>query len=429
MRAPARDVDENVELGSGLALIADDLTGALDSAGCFAANGTKTQLILKPDWTPQATVIACSTNSREDRPEEAAEKVKRAVVQFAGFTLFKKIDSTLRGNIVTELASALDASSCHRALIAPALPVYGRITLGSVQYIGGTEVSEIKLAGKTVYDVQTSHLLTLLGDAKLPIRSFGLDWMEGSAINLANEIKRAQEPLLVFDASTESHLATLAKAARRLDTPALLCGSAGFAFAIANNWDLPKVIGQPSFGTKRFLKPPVLVVVGSCNPVTRQQVSSLLSAARDTVVQVAVRPCNLLYRDTNPICNEIGRLLIDGIHTVLSIAETTPEQTESSPAIANALGEVVGRVVEQVRPGALVLTGGDTAWAICDQLGLVGLEIVAELFRGIPISIGVGGLAGGLPLVTKAGGFGKPDLITQIIQLASGDKLQTERSA
>ena len=70
--------------------------------------------------------------------------------------------------------------------------------------------------------------------------------------------------------------------------------------------------------------------------------------------------------------------------------------------------------VERSRPGALLLTGGETAIAVLRALGAGGLRLAGEIEPGVALGALVGGPFDGLALVTKAGGFGDPDLLVRV---------------
>jgi uncharacterized protein YgbK (DUF1537 family) len=113
-----------------LAIIADDLTGALDAAAPFATRGIGTVVALSPDALPRALearprIVGVSTDSRETAPEAANAAVRAALAHLpAGTPIFKKVDSRLKGNVAAEL----DAIAHHHSLVVPAIPAFGRIT-------------------------------------------------------------------------------------------------------------------------------------------------------------------------------------------------------------------------------------------------------------------------------------------------------------
>ncbi|RYE52727.1 MAG: four-carbon acid sugar kinase family protein, partial [Hyphomicrobiales bacterium] len=110
------------------AIIADDLTGALDAAAPFAMRGISTAVALNVAALPQAIatgarIISVSTDSREISPEAANSAVRQALAALpAGTPLFKKVDSRLKGNIEAEL----DAIPYRQSLALPAIPAFGR---------------------------------------------------------------------------------------------------------------------------------------------------------------------------------------------------------------------------------------------------------------------------------------------------------------
>jgi len=67
-----------------LGIVADDLTGAMDSSGYFASLGFSTVVVLDPDFSGDATVLVMTTNSRAEDPEVARERVRQAMRGMAG---------------------------------------------------------------------------------------------------------------------------------------------------------------------------------------------------------------------------------------------------------------------------------------------------------------------------------------------------------
>ncbi len=65
--------------------------------------------------------------------------------------------------------------------------------------------------------------------------------------------------------------------------------------------------------------------------------------------------------------------------------------------------------------GGLFLTGGETALAVCRALGATEIDILGELEAGIPWGRLAGGIAPGLQVVTKAGGFGRSDSLVHVL--------------
>jgi uncharacterized protein YgbK (DUF1537 family) len=123
-------------------LVADDLTGACDSAVPFVAAGR----VMVSFWPclprGDAACLAITTESRAEPPEIAYER-SRAALRMLKETgcdvIYRKVDSQLRGNVVEDLRGAL-AEWDGSCLLAPALPEEGRVTISGVQRWDGGEV-------------------------------------------------------------------------------------------------------------------------------------------------------------------------------------------------------------------------------------------------------------------------------------------------
>ena len=186
-----------------LAIIADDLTGAMDAAAPFAERGLAVQLVLcgAPRMPPAAAasdVVAFDTHSRHLPPAEAVAAVARCIAALPrGTPLFKKIDSTLRGAVVEEIRAA--AAGSGMIVIAPAVPRQGRTVRGGQVFVHGVPLGEAASGGAAPF---TGSLRAAL----------------------------APLPCVMPDCATEGDLAEIARAA---PADALLVGAAGLAQALA----------------------------------------------------------------------------------------------------------------------------------------------------------------------------------------------------
>src|SRR5215471_1800462 len=125
---------------TAIGLIADDLTGACDTALPFLALGP-VRVGIWP-YLPEGE-LACAAVTTESREEPAAvsyERSRQAATALHGDLLYRKLDSLLRGNPVADLAGVLDAIDATRCIVAPALPAESRITTHGIQHWPGGEV-------------------------------------------------------------------------------------------------------------------------------------------------------------------------------------------------------------------------------------------------------------------------------------------------
>jgi uncharacterized protein YgbK (DUF1537 family) len=228
-----------------LRLLADDLTGALDSASPFASAGTAIPVVWSDKGFPFPDGdLAVDTETRHADAAEAAARMHGLAAQLTGADpAFKKVDSCLRGQPCAEIAALTRAGGFRTTVVAPAFPAQGRVTRAGRQHVRGADGAW---------------------------RDAGVDLAAGfSALGMACHCGRAPAGPGVYlcDVETDEQLAALAAMRRELVPPVLWCGSAGLSRALAGR------VG--SIDPATLLRPPVLVLTGSANPATVAQLDRL----------------------------------------------------------------------------------------------------------------------------------------------------------
>lgn len=377
-----------------IGLVADDLTGANDSAVQFALAGWDTWLIrhlaeldqlVPPDGCSR--LAAVTTASRACTDEEAARRTAAAVEALAAAgveRLFLKIDSTVRGAIAGQITGALAAwSAAHPdavVVICPAFPDHGRTVSNGEVLVAGVPVADSVAAADPVTPVSVSALDRLVPDSVLM-----------SAVDSISDQHAGRR--FVVDARTNDDLVSIASMIDRLGPGGIAVGSAGLAGAMAARW---QAVEQRSAGSQQRVLGRVLVAVSSPHPAAQGQVAELFERVPD-----AVRVEAAAEQRRGPI----------GIGVISTPGTRTPPGDWK-------LGALAGRVVAELRRqryDAIVLVGGDGALAVLDLLGARAVRITGQISAGIPRGILIGGLADGLPIVTKSGGFGDARSLVDII--------------
>lgn len=157
-------------------IIADDLTGANDTALQFHLKGANTQILLSDEVEPLnvkgTQTWAISTESRNVEPEIAYEKVVKAAKMFVDKLnpdfFYKKIDSTIRGNIAVEVLGMLAVLEWDASVIVPAFPSESRTTVGGYHLLKGVPIERTEMARDPHSPIFESHLPTLLKSQLLP---------------------------------------------------------------------------------------------------------------------------------------------------------------------------------------------------------------------------------------------------------------------
>ena len=145
--------------------LADDLTGALEIGAKFAAAGIGVLVTTVPAVEPLAEVLVVDTETRHREPAEAAAVVRALVLagRRSGASLvYKKTDSTLRGNIGAELGALMEAWPGAPLLYAAAYPRLGRTVRGGVLRVDGVPVAETAFARDPLNPIHESNIPCLL---------------------------------------------------------------------------------------------------------------------------------------------------------------------------------------------------------------------------------------------------------------------------
>ncbi|MCB6179718.1 hypothetical protein LHP98_16475 [Rhodobacter sp. Har01] len=337
---------EQIGLSDGglrLAIIADDLTGALDAAAPFSDRGLRVRVATcaaaLAEALRQAEVVAVSTRSREIAPQAARAAVAAVLAGLPpGVRLFKKVDSRLKGNIAAELAAFPEGP----VLAVPALPEFGRVVTGGA------------------------------------VRGWGI----APPIAVAAALGR---PALVPDVATATEMeAALASAPGHL-----VVGARGAAVALAAGIGWAEAV-PPALAL------PMVIAVGSTDPITLAQVAALRG-----------------FPGLRYVPAPDGRVEVGPAPGVTLVQAVPGDGASSGPQIAAALAATVVRAARGA--ATLVLTGGATAEAVLDALGVQVLDLHGDMQPGLPLSSG-----GGWRIVTKSGGFGDAGALLRLAEGAGG---------
>lgn len=371
-------MDTPESLSRQVGIIADDLTSAADGAGPFLPWAGSARVHRGAAAPAGERVLSVDTGSRGQAEAGAVDAVARAAAALAGRgVLYKTLDSTLRGHVRAELATALRASGRRLLVVAPAFPAAGRVTRGGIQYVHGEPVDVSVYASDPVHPARTARLLDLIDPAIGPARVVPED---ADAAQLRDAARQART--LVLDATTQ---AALDQRVAQLWThgSCLWAGSPGLARALAVR------CGAAAAGPAR---PPrarrVLVVIGSANPASRAQGEALRAAG----AQVAHR--------ADEIAADAGLACL-----------MAPGSPQADPAaVLAALARQATLALARHRFDGLIATGGDTLAALLDALAIDTFTLTCELAPGFPA--GTAACAGRqLAIAMKAGGFGGPEAL------------------
>ncbi|CAB3789468.1 four-carbon acid sugar kinase family protein [Pararobbsia alpina] len=412
---------------TSLLIIADDLSGAADCAIGFASAGHRTVVTLDSTRAPNThaaiDVIATDTDTRRSSPEAAARHTVDAwrTLHTPGRRLYKKIDSTLRGNWAAEVAALQPFAGL--AIVAPAFPATGRTTRGARVFVNGspletTDTWQLENAG------QRADIAERLGNAGLSTAVLALDAARDTRESLVRAVAmhamRGIQALIV-DTQTSKDLALLAQASAAMDEALFWVGSAGLAREMAL---LPDLFGASANGhAASHVSPaspapsalqqsgPILVLVGTLSAVSDAQCAMLRDAAgiAELVVAPAVLRAGPEHMQWPALQARIGAHLASQADLLLRIGRDDLFDPAQGAHLSTALGHLIAPHFGKI--GGLIATGGETARAALHATGIDSLELVAEVEPGVAIGRPLDartreGHAHRPCIVTKAGAFG-----------------------
>ena len=395
-------------------IIADDLTGAMDTGVQFARVGLETALLFSPAHALPVQVQVISTNSRELDAATARQQTAKAAGQLRERLVFKKIDSTMRGHIGPEIEAVLRATGASKAVVCPAVIEAGRRVRDGNLWVDDVLIHRSDFAHDPSWPAVTSDMASLLG---LSVTHLYLRTVREGADVLTRAISDASTQVITVDACDDSDLVVISQAI--LAGNYLPCGALG----LARTW-VRELVGSRRIELEPTLQgraAPVLVVAGSRHPKTCAQVHRVASERGLLIIEVAVT----MDDSGNEQWQAIAEALSEGRSLVIRAPLEEIGQTSQRRVLDVSWGKLTLQICEEFELGGLILTGGQTANVVCRALKTVAVRILGELQVGIPWGRLVGGVASGLPVVTKAGGFGHTDSLVRIVDILRGNAPQS----
>lgn len=399
-------------------ILADDLTGAADCAIAFARRG----LAAGVSWGDateagaQPAVFSYDADSRGMTAEQAGARHRETLERLLGpdRLLFKKIDSTLRGQPAAETAATIAFLKARAGsafgIFAPAFPATGRTTIGGHIHIGGSPLEEAEVWRRD-HSYASADLVAVLATAGVAAEIVPLALIrgEGGALKAALAAIAAKgDVVAICDSETEDDLRRIAEASLPMEAGAFFIGSAGLAHALAaiapgETASLPAF--QPSAQGS-------LIVVGSLAAASRAGARKLVSGG--SVTHVPVNPRTLLGDPDGraALGHSVAALLDAGEDVLVEIEMGEKPDMSLGPRLVEGLADALAPVAPRI--GAFAATGGETAAALLSSFGVNGIRLVDEIEPGVALGLTLGALS--IPVVTKAGAFGDEDSLSRIAE-------------
>lgn len=418
-----------------IAIIADDLTGSADSAVQFASASMATAVVMPETKIPESNnldVIVIDSESRDIDDKIAYKEVSAACRKVLSLNkdilLYKKVDSTLRGNIGAELQAVFDEFKPKIIIFSPAFIPSKRTTVNGVQLLDGVRLEETELAGIPKSPVTTSDIKTIIKkQSALKCSNLYIDVLNKGVDEIRQKINQAiadEVKILICDATEPEHQEQLVQACDSINQQVVFSGSAGLALALSRRYaSSQKNALKPISGVSK-----ILVLAGSISQTTRRQTVELLNNYDCELIRTnpeltvsspkeSAKDCSqkikdaLAKSDIVVVCaafeeSDVQRTAKEGERLGISFFEI-------GEIMASCMSDIMRECAELF--DAYVLTGGDTAIHACKACNAGMLEIIEEVQSGIPLTKILTGNLKDRYLVTKAGAFGNENAFTDAV--------------
>lgn len=436
-----------------LAYYADDFTGATDALESLTLAGLRTALFTT---VPTAAALAAygpldaigfagATRSLAPKAMAAELRPAFAAIRALGVPhVHYKVCSTFDSSpAVGSIGRAIElGAECFATRFVPVVggaPALGRYCVFGNLFARMGIGSRGEVHRLDRHPAMSRHPVTPADEADLRLHLtrqtsrrialldfLSLDGSEAAARAALDGLLAGDAEVVLCDALTPAHLARIGALLDHGATPThplFSVGSSAVGAALGAHW-----AGQGTCAPRKNWPDPgpvdsLLVLSGSCSPVTAGQISwaeangfALIPLAAPALLQrdsaagaAALRAVVAALRSGRPVV----------LHT--SRGEMDPALADWSAAERGRLGTALGELARDILAAApvrrLLVAGGDTSSYAAKALGLQALEMSAPLAPGAPLcrARAPGSPADGLELVFKGGQVGAPDFFGAVI--------------
>lgn len=436
-----------MELSNIVGIIADDLTGANDTALQFKKCNAETKILLDVSVPPEndanTEVWAISTESRNIEPQMAIEKIRTSVANLnSNLNLeyfYKKIDSTIRGNIAVETLTMVEELEYDVAIIIPAFPTEGRITVGGYHLSKCVPIGRTEMARDPHSPITESHIPTLfknqLGENADLVATLDLKTImngAGPILVKINELVKEGKKLIIADAVSLVDIEQIVLAINKSSYKILPAGTAATGKILAKQW-----LGEQNEAECEKVtipKLPKLIISGSATQINATQIEHLeQSYDYDNMVFISLSPENILEGVSDEIVNHISDNLVQGNTVIVhsskllenfdGFSDDSLKEELTRPKFAGKITDYLAELTKQVKERVnviLILLGGETSFKCCKAIFAKELTMIDEAAPAIALCRDEHNQL----IITKSGNLGTPKTLLDILHYIENHEVQ-----
>lgn len=410
-----------------LVIIADDLTGALDTGVQFSKKNMSTIVTTDlnfnfEDICKEADVVVVDTESRHIPAAEAKERIKSVLSKFNKKEIrffYKKTDSTLRGNLGSEVEGFMEGLNINEVSFIPAFPSGKRTVKDGVLYVNNVKLAETQFAMDILNPVTDSFIPDIIkkqSDINVKLKDINEEF---------SPLDDKEKHIYIFDSENMEDMENIGKILYNKNKLNYTIGNAGFAEILTH------YIKSDTKKEKIILEDDrILFVCGSVNITSLKQCKY---AEKIGYCSDSLKFGNIISEDYKNSDNYITdkeyfkekinnnkKFLLrtsDSEDVIKKAIEYTEKNSISmedlTSNIANSTGQLVSDLIREHEIRNLIIFGGDTLMGILKNIGCQYIIPVSEIFPGVVFTRAVGKDTA-INVITKAGGFGEESIIERI---------------
>jgi uncharacterized protein YgbK (DUF1537 family) len=391
-----------------LAYYGDDFTGSTDALEFISRAGAKTILFTEPPTAeqlkafPDLDAYGVAGKTRALSPD-AMEKIllpafEQMKASGAGQVHYKVCSTFDSSPTIGSIGKAIDCgATIFKNEIIPVLggsPSLGRYCLYGNLFARMGIGSNGKIYRLDRHPSMSKHPVTPADESDLRLhlgkqtnKKFGLIdvlQLDKPVDEWSNAIETDEEVILI-DALYESQLVKIGEWIDGLNKNGtqFTVGGSGIEAALGNYWNGKGLLKQRTAWQKIEKANPLLMVSGSCSPVTAAQIAFAKVNGFEEVVIDAVAVCNENTISAESM-NRVASLLQQRKNVIVHTGNKQIENL-SSEKLGTALGTIAKQAVESANVKRVVIAGGDTSSYAARAMEIDAVEMIAPVVSGAPL--------------------------------------------
>jgi len=387
-----------------LAFYGDDFTGSTDALEFICRAGAKTILFIEPPTAeqlqsyPDLDAFGVAGKTRALHPDEmenillpAFEKMKATGAKHIHYKVCSTFDSS---PTIGSIGKAIDCGAMvfnNKTIpVLGGMPALGRFCVFGNLFAKMGIGSEGKIYRLDRHPSMSKHPVTPADESDLRLH---LGKQTRKKIGLIDIIQLKQpveeiegdEAVVLIDALSETHLLKIGSWLDAQANTAQLfsVGSSGIEMALGKYWNEKKIVAPVTAWQHPGKANPLLVVSGSCSPVTAMQIAYAKANGFEEVIVDVIKICNDDVMEES-ISNKVNELLQQQKNVIVHTGERQT-QNLSSEKLGTALGQISRAAAERSLVKRIVIAGGDTSSYAARAMEIEAVEMVAPIVIGAPL--------------------------------------------